>query len=352
MIRTTIRILVSLGFVAGIAGLAGATEGTYRPDSWITLKTKLALLTGSDVSGTEINVDTVNGRVTLHGKVGSVEEKNRATEVARRIDGTAEVRNLLQVVSATRKPAMNERDEEIKKRAEAALEKNTDLRSSHIEVQSVNNGVVLIAGKATSLSDHLAAVQTVRGVAGVRRVETEVETPPQLTERELGARATDTAAAKSPAGGVKQTLSDSWITTSAKLRLLANDTTPALEINVDTDHGVVTLFGIVPTEEAKKTAELEVAGVSGVKSVVNALQVVPESAQKAVAASDEEVKEAVAAALEGRAGMKHVDVEIKNGVAHLTGKVPDSTERLQASLVVRSARGVRAVQNDLQVEVQ
>lgn len=353
MDRSTKRFVVSLVVVAGMVGVVAANDGKYKPDPWITMKTKLALLTDTDVSGSAINVDTVNGRVTLHGKVSSAAEKNRAADVAKGIDGTAEVRNLLQVVSDTKKPAMDVRDDEIKTRVETALDKDADLKSSHIVVQSVNNGVVLLSGKATSLSDHVRAVQTARGIAGVRRVATEVESPLMLTEHDMhGDKPHDVARSDQAEGGVKQGLSDAWITTDAKLRLLANDTTPALQINVDTDHGMVTLFGVVPTEEAKKAAEVETSKVSGVRSVVNELQVVPESAQKAVKASDEDVKQAVATMLEGRDDLKHVDVEVKNGVARLTGTVPDSSDRLQASVVARSTRGVRAVQNDLRVATQ
>src|SRR6185295_17903320 len=152
-----------------------------------------------------------------------------------------------------------------------------------------------------------------------------------------------------PATGVKQTLSDTWITTATKMRLLANAATPALDINVDTDHGVVTLFGVVPNQEAKKEAELEASKVGGVKSVVNSLQVVPKPEQKMVAATDEDVKKAVESTLDRRAGLKDVDVEVKNGVARLTGSVTDSSDRLAASLLVRSTHGVRSVQNDLEV---
>ena len=41
-------------------------------------------------------------------------------------------------------------------------------------------------------------------------------------------------------------MSDMWITSAAKVRLIADDQTPATEINVDTRNGVVTIFGIVP----------------------------------------------------------------------------------------------------------
>jgi hyperosmotically inducible protein len=86
--------------------------------------------------------------------------------------------------------------------------------------------------------------------------------------------------------------------------------------------------------------------------VNNALQVVPESAQKAVEASDEEVKKAVTSALDGRDSLSDVDVEVTNGVARLTGTVTDPAERLQASVVARATPGVRSVRNDLRVASQ
>lgn len=50
-------------------------------------------------------MDTVLGRVTLHGKVHSAEEKTKAETITQKIDGVQEVRNLLQIVSAQREKA-------------------------------------------------------------------------------------------------------------------------------------------------------------------------------------------------------------------------------------------------------
>src|SRR5919201_3040040 len=101
---------VAAGFLALQPAVALAV-----PDAWITAKTKLALLTAENVSGTHINVDTVDGRVTLHGSVGSAEEKAKAEMEARKIDGVKEVRNLLQVVP-TKSEAIKASDSEIKDR--------------------------------------------------------------------------------------------------------------------------------------------------------------------------------------------------------------------------------------------
>jgi hypothetical protein len=64
--------------------------------------------------------------------------------------------------------------------------------------------------------------------------------------------------------GVGDTASDIWITSATKMRLLADSETPALDINVDTLSGVVTLFGVVPSQEAKAAAEADARKVSGV----------------------------------------------------------------------------------------
>jgi osmotically-inducible protein OsmY len=44
-----------------------------------------------------------------------------------------------------------------------------------VKVQSVNKGVVLLAGKTDSLQAHLEAVQVAGAVPGVKRVATEVQ---------------------------------------------------------------------------------------------------------------------------------------------------------------------------------
>jgi hyperosmotically inducible protein len=140
-----------------------------------------------------------------------------------------------------------------------------------------------------------------------------------------------------------------WITTAAKVRLMADGDTPAMEINVDTDDGVVTLFGVVPTKESKAAAEANVAKVSGVKKVENALQVVPPEKQEAVEVKDEEALEAAKKALQIKDAFKDVSVEVKNGVARLTGTVQNQSDWLMAAVSVRGSRGVRSVNNDLKV---
>lgn len=350
------RILVrsSLVIAAGLLVLGTqAANKDPRPDPWITLKTKIALLTADDLDAHAIRVDTIDGRVTLHGKVDTAADKTRAEGVALHIDGTREVRNLLQVVPENARKSTNLSDEALQGQAEERLRSDAALADSHVTVKSVNKGVVLLAGHAASLSDHLRAIRDVDSVAGVRRVASEIQSPDTLSDREIATAEEKSYAAPSPspsAGGMKQTVSDMWITTATKSRLLADGDTPALSINVDTDNGVVTLFGVVPTAGAKAAAEADAMKVTGVTRVENDLEVVPSKDQKVVAVRDEDALKEAQKALLGHDELKHVSVDVKNGVARLTGTVSNASDYIMAAVVVRAAPGVRSVSNDLRVK--
>src|SRR5256885_15679446 len=66
---------------------------------------------------------------------------------------------------------------------------------------------------------------------------------------------------------------DPGITTAVKAKLIADDTVKAYQINVDTDHGVVTLTGIVEAPAAKEQAVTIARRTDGVKDVVDHITV-------------------------------------------------------------------------------
>lgn len=316
------------------------------PDAWITTKTKLALLTTEGVRGTAIHVDTVLGKVTLHGKVRSAEEKAKAEAVAQKIGGVQEVRNLLQIVTPQREKAVQLSDDALKLRVEKALQADSSLKDSRVSVQSVNKGVVLLAGTAKTLSAHLRAVETVAWVPGVERVASEIKSPDALADAEIWRE--PTALAISKESGIWEAANDIWITSATKMRLLTDSRTPALDINVETHAGVVTLFGIVPSQDAKTAAAADARKVSGVKRVVNELQVVASAKQAAVKVRDDVIESDVKKAFE-KADFKDIGAEVKNGVVRLTGTVPTGARRLEAAVLARSIQGVRAVKDDLRL---
>lgn len=341
------RMWIRYSVLAVLLGAALSTSvGAAIPDAWITTKIKLALLTTEGVSGTAIKVDTVVGRVTLFGKVHSAEEKAKAEGIARKVDGVQGVDNLLQVVAPEHEKAMRVSDDDLKQQVEQALEADPSLKSSNIDVRSVNQGVVLLGGTAKTLSAHLRAVEVAAAVPGVRRVASEIQSPDTLADEEIW-RAP--APPQPRAGyGAWDTANNIWVTSAVRMGLIADTNVPGLEIDLDSWNGVVTLFGIVPSQDAKSAAEADALRVSGVKRVVNELQVVPSARQQAVNASDDELQRRVRQALDEHE-FRDVGLEVRNGVARLTGTVPTGARNLEAAEVARSIPGVRGVEDDLRL---
>jgi len=316
-------------------------------DAWITTKVKVALLTTEGVSGTKLNVDTVDGRVTLYGTVPNAAEKTKAGQVARSIQGTTDVRNLLQVVSAPAKPAVEISDAIIKKNVSAVLESDAALADGTIKVQSVDNGVVLLSGSADTLSDHLRALENASRIDGVRRVASNIKSPDTLGDAEIVR-----VGEYDPKLAEGSAASDMWTTSAVKLRLLASGDTPGFGINVDTIGGEVTLFGVVDSQESKTAVATEARKVDGVKSVANELQVVAPSMQSGVADKDSVIDDAVSKRIGDNSQLSDskINVEVKNGIARLSGSVMSQSDRLTALTVTRSTKGVRGLIDDLQLQ--
>jgi hyperosmotically inducible periplasmic protein len=156
----------------GAAGPALAGGG----DAWVTTKAKIALMTADEVRARDVNVDTENGTVVIHGKVRTEAEKAKAESIVKQIDGVKTVRNLLQVVPEGNREAVKAADGDIKSKVETALKQEPGLKDEDIKVASVNKGVVLLSGKATNLGQKLRAIETAVKVDGVQRVATEIET--------------------------------------------------------------------------------------------------------------------------------------------------------------------------------
>ena len=163
---------ISLAIALMVAGAFTASADTKDP--WLTTKAKIALLTTEGVSVTGINVDTVDGKITIHGKVSTAAEKTKAEETIRSLDGVKSVNNLLQVVPQDQKKRFDIKDSDVKDRVEASL-KAAD-KMGDIKVASVNKGVVLLSGNTPSLEQKLLVIERVYTVDGVQRVASEIRT--------------------------------------------------------------------------------------------------------------------------------------------------------------------------------
>jgi hyperosmotically inducible periplasmic protein len=73
--------------------------------------------------------------------------------------------------------------------------------------------------------------------------------------------------AKRTASEAGETASDTWITTKVKSTLLAEDATPGMKIEVETNDGVVSLSGTVASEAEREMAINKAKTIEGVKDV-------------------------------------------------------------------------------------
>jgi hyperosmotically inducible protein len=70
-------------------------------DASVTAKVKAALMAESGVDSNKINVDTINGRVTLKGEGLDKMQIDRAVQVARAVEGVKDVDNRLTSAGAS-----------------------------------------------------------------------------------------------------------------------------------------------------------------------------------------------------------------------------------------------------------
>jgi len=118
----------------------------------------------------------------------------------------------------------------------------------------VNRGVVKLAGFVDSAQEKSKAGDIARQVDGVQSVKNDI-------------------AVKKENSSTGEVIDDSIITGKVKAALIADSTTKAHQINVETKGGVVQLSGFVDDAEAKAKATSVAKSVTGVKDVRNELSV-------------------------------------------------------------------------------
>lgn len=145
-------------------------------------------------------------------------------------------------------------DNTVNASVKAALVEAKDVPSSQIVVETYK-GVVLLSGFVESQKQKDAAGRAAAGVSGATKVHNALAIQPETS---MGAK-----------------LDDSVITGKVKAALLDDKDVKSRQINVETKNGVVSLGGFVSGDKVKSRAVAVARGVSGVKSVVDALYVKP-----------------------------------------------------------------------------
>lgn len=92
----TFGLLLGASLVSGCAGTGQRqSTGEYIDSTALTAKVKSALVADEVVRARDVQVETFRGTVQLSGFVDNQAQRDRATQVARSVQGVREVRNNL-----------------------------------------------------------------------------------------------------------------------------------------------------------------------------------------------------------------------------------------------------------------
>ena len=206
------------------------------------------------------------------------------------------------------------------------LEWDPSVDASQIGVAATQPGIVTLTGTVATYAEKVSAERAAKRLSGVRAVANDIEVR--------------------PIGSMKRTDTD---IAQAVLRALDWDiAVPHEKIKARVDDGWVTLEGEVALQFQRAAAENAVRRLNGVRGVTNQirLQVRP-SVQPA------EVKDRIEAALRRSAEIdaRGIQVDAKDSMITLRGKVRTWAERDEAERAAWGAPGVLAVKDELTVGI-
>lgn len=193
---------------------------------------------------------------------------------------------------------------------------------AHIGV-AVDQDVVTLTGHVASYAQKLAAISAVRRVKGVHGIADEIEVRHSSDER----------------------TSDDEIAKRVINVLSWDSVVPSNTIQVTVQDGLVTLTGKVNWYYQKSSAERDVRGLSGVRSVVNNIEIEPH-------AKPENVKKKIEAALRRHAEIEAKDISVTvrdDDEVLLEGKVRNWDEKFAVENAAWSASGVKNVKDKLTI---
>lgn len=168
------------------------------------------------------------------------------------------------------------------------------------------------------------------------------------------------ALADEQSSGIRDSVSDTWISTKVKAELVAASKVSSTDISVTTENGVVTLTGVLSEKAEVDRAVALTRGIDGVKDVDSAGLKVGEAASLNSGKADDGKRSAgevvddtwittkLKADLAATKGVpsRSIKVKTENGTVTLTGALPDQRTVDKAVATARAIKGVKQVDAD------
>lgn len=174
MARSIMAMIVLLALVlfgCATTGDSGSETQSTTTSVWtdvtITMSVKQTLSDDVWVNSRKIDVDTVQGRVTLSGVVNDTEEAQRAVKLAKRIRGVRSVRNNLQTGKKTIGQSLD--DSVILSQIKSQLLGEPNVRSLKVDVDVIR-GVATLTGLIDGFTQKMRILEIAQKTPGVVKV--------------------------------------------------------------------------------------------------------------------------------------------------------------------------------------
>ena len=210
----------------------------------------------------KLSIDVKDGRATLSGRVESGVQKDLAEQVALSVEGIDSVDNRIEVdpaIAEGNPPGLVQRleDATLAATVKSKLLWNSNTRGLDIQVRSENGAITLSGNAQTSAAKELAG-QLAENTEGVSQVFNHLS----ISSADSSSSEVQTAVEEA-----RENISDGWITSKVKASFLYSRNLDGLNIEVNTQDGLVTLRGKVLSNAEKRLAMDIARNIRGVRGV-------------------------------------------------------------------------------------
>ncbi len=265
-------------------------------------------------SGRGIQVEVKGDKATLWGMVDSLVEKDFFGSRVGRIDGVKELDNSLTVANDG-----NIEDKDIEKGINERFQKSNYEDVTHLGCR-VSRGIATLLGHVETQSTERLAKRIASQVRGVKEVRSDIQF-------------------------IDKAVDDATLVNRVEDALVGSPWVDAHEIKTEARNGLITLTGLVDTQEEMEWAVETAYQVPGVKAVVSEI-----FSRHRSQGDDLWLTEQLVSKLgQHRLNSGQIRAFVKGGIAFLTGEVYSEEDRESAEKLIKHIPGIHDVDNSIKV---
>lgn len=285
-----------------------------RSDQEVLQDIKNLIHTHFGESGQGLHVEVKGDRATLWGTVDSLSEKDFFGSRVGRIDGVRELDNSLTVANDG-----TIKDKDIEKGIAERFQGSNYEDITHLGCR-VSRGIATLLGHVETQSTERLAKRLASQVRGVKEIRSEIQF-------------------------LEKAVDDATLVNRVENALVASPWVNAQEIKTEARNGLITLTGLVDTQETMEWVVETAYQVPGVKAVVSEVFTRHRSQ-----GDDLWLTEQLVAKLgQHRLNSGQIRAFVQDGIAFLTGEVYSEEDRVRAEEMIQSISEIHDVNNSIKV---